>query len=204
MKKTIFVLFAAMMVSLSANAQFYAGGTACINFNVNGNSTDNSKTTNTTFNVNVIPEIGYWINDNMAVGAYFSIVPGINGYKNVTDIASETITTENNNKSFGWSVSPYFRYKFAEAGRFKFYADGNVSLGSTTITYFNSKGENIGEAQTQFNWGIGVAPSIAFSITDKWDAVVRFASIGFSMNGKNTHLGISALYSNSIGLYYNF
>lgn len=203
MKKTIFTLFAAMMVSLSANAQFYAGGTVGILFDVYGNPSDEHVTsTSTSFNAVIIPEIGYWLNENMAVGAYFTVAPGINGYKNVAHTDHGNMTTTGSSDNFNWSINPYFRYKFAKVGKFKFYADGSVSLGSTT-NKISSAIED--QSTTVFNWGIGVAPSIAFSITEKWDAVVNLASIGFYMTGDTSRFGISALNSSSsIGLYYNF
>ena len=63
MKKILMTMVAALGLAISANAQVYVGG----GFSVKSN--DDGKTTYTTYKF--LPEVGYNLNDNWAVGMVF-------------------------------------------------------------------------------------------------------------------------------------
>lgn len=123
------------------------------------------------------PEIGYTINEDWTVGA-----------------AIEVDWTKDVSTAF--AVNPYVRYTFFKAGNFSFFADGVVELGSI-------KPE---EGDSQFCWGIGVKPGIAYSFTENiaiaghlgWLGHRSYDDIGeataIQLNGNNL----------SFSIYYNF
>ncbi len=74
MKKIVIVFFALVAVTVTGNAQFFVEGEAGASFN-GGEATDGgiSKDIPSFFAFSVSPKMGYWLNDNIAVGAYASV-----------------------------------------------------------------------------------------------------------------------------------
>ena len=136
MKKVILVIVLAMM-AFTAKAQLYVGG----GLSFIGNGAGASFT--------IAPEVGYNINDNMAVGG--SIGLGLE--------SGETIL----------SVDPYFRFYFLEVGPVRFFGDANFNLSNIWET---------GEP-SRTTWGIGVRPGLAVNLTDNWSIVAHVASLGY-------------------------
>ena len=136
MKKVILVLVLAMM-AFTAKAQLYVGGG--LSFIGTGAGAAFS----------IAPEVGYNINDNMAVGG--SIGLGLE--------SGETVL----------SVDPYFRFYFAEVGPVRFFGDAHFNLSNVWET---------GEP-TVTTWGIGVRPGLAVNLTDNWSIVAHVASLGY-------------------------
>ena len=88
MKKLLLVLTVGLLAAFSANAQFYVGGSLSIQ---PGAATD--KDGNDALGLEIAPEVGYILNDKMAIGATLSY----------------------DNTLFGggslFSIAPYLRYK---------------------------------------------------------------------------------------------
>lgn len=102
--KKIFALAATAMMALAVNAQVYLG--AGVGFNYN--KVEDAKTTV----FSVIPEIGYNINENVAVGAEFGLMS--------TKVGDADAQSQ-------YKFDVYGRYNFAEAGAVKFF--GEVAVG---------------------------------------------------------------------------
>ena len=105
MKKGLILLFV-MMATLTANAQFYVGGTV----GVNSAKPDGGDAV-TTFSI--MPEIGYNFSDNFAVGATLGYAKAANDYMN--DLC----------KTF--TIAPYARYTFLKTDLLNLFVDGEVS-----------------------------------------------------------------------------
>lgn len=130
-----------------------------------------------TTNFAFAPEIGYTINENWTVGAALEV-----------DWTKDVSTA--------YAVNPYVRYSFFKAGNFSFFADGVVELG-------NIKPE---EGDSQFCWGVGVKPGIAYSFTEN---IAIAGHIGWLGHRSYDDLGESTgiiLNGNelSFSIYYNF
>lgn len=111
MKKVILVLALALM-AFTANAQVYIGGS--IGFQAAGG----------TAVVNLAPEVGYNLNDDMSIG-------GVIGWRNTV---GSTFT-----------LAPYFRYFLADLGPVRFFCDALLELD----IYSNS-----GQTTTSFGVGV--------------------------------------------------
>lgn len=141
MKKVLLTLTLAAF-AFAANAQFVVSGQ--FGFNTNGGKTYQTATVGSTTteatlpstvttNINFIPSIGYKLNDNMQVGLGFGITYNYNktfntiygqAYGPYTDKAEDWTTVW----STDFSVAPYFRYYFMEAGNFNFFCEASVAL----------------------------------------------------------------------------
>ena len=136
----------------------------------------------------ILPELGYQLNDQWAVGATL-------GYqKGAVDIGSanfnQNVTTE------VFTISPYARYFAFDWDQVSLFFDGGLSFGSYKDmgTYF----------------GLGVSPGVAVKLTDEISFVTHIGFLGFENfspdgGGKSSSIfGLDFKNSCSFGVYYNF
>ena len=179
MKK--FLLMAAMAIAtLGASAQdWYAGGQ--LTFGRTTQETSGLKTTQVT----VLPELGYNLTDNFAVGSVLGV-----SYRK-TNGEEKTV----------FKVNPYARYSYFKNDKVSLFVDGGVDFG-------------IGRAQgsTAVEYGIGLRPGISYNISKKLSLVAHVGFLGYQSgnrpaknNGAAENWGLD-LNSNNLmfGLYYNF
>lgn len=174
MKKVILTALVAV-ASLAANAQIWVGGE--VGFSAGKTSFDGEKLgTGATFNL--IPEIGYTVNDKidvaMAIGlSHFNsngkYYEGTQNY----DVAVLDLNDVNRN---AFTINPYVRYKFAKAGDFTFFIDGGFSF--TMIHYSNTQEATYDKNANQ--WGIGIKPGIAYNLSDKVSLVAHVGELGYN------------------------
>ena len=163
MKKLLLVLTVGLLAAFSANAQWYVGGSLSIQ---PGAATD--KDGNDALGLEIAPEVGYILNDKMAIGATLS-------YDN-TFFGGGSI----------FSIAPYFRYFLLEMGPVSLFVDGQLELD------FANMG---GESQTGF--GVGVAPGLSIPLNDHLSFVGHFAQVGYflgnfvcDVNPANVRMGL--------------
>ena len=148
MKKLM--LAAAMMVAtISASAQVYIGG------GIGFESSKANKDANTLSSFTIIPEVGYNLDENWAVGIQLGYGSNDSEEKNV-----KTTT------SF-FTIAPYARYTFAKSGIASFFIDGGIqftSLGS------DAKGNT---------FGVGFRPGVKIAASNKVDLVARLGYLGY-------------------------
>ena len=133
-------LFAA--VTMNAQNEMYVGGT--LNFQTKANAANKSVIT-------VAPEIGMSLNEQFGVGAVLSYTASQDVYN-------------------AFTINPYLRYNFAEAGNFKFFVDGGVSYALLHVCGVD-KSANV--------WELGVKPGISYSLSDKVSLVAHVGSFGW-------------------------
>lgn len=168
--KNLLLTCAFMFVAAFANAQFYVGGG--IGFKESKSITD-EKTQTFTFS----PELGYYVNDKLAVGATLSFTTQKDTY------------TE-------YSLEPYIRYNFFKSGDFSIFADAFVAVGNIDI-------EN---DDTHFAWGAGVSPGISYNFTKHFTALAHIGLLSYMdckdiLKTTNVALDCNDI---SFSLYYNF
>ena len=179
MKKLL--LMAAMAIAtLGASAQdWYAGGQLTL-----GRTTQETSGLKTT-QVTVLPELGYNMTDNFAVGSVLGV-----SYRK-TNGEEKTV----------FKVNPYARYSYFKNDKVSLFVDGGVDFG-------------IGRAQgsTAVEYGIGLRPGISYNINKKLSLVAHVGFLGYQSgnrpaksNGAAENWGLD-LNSNNLmfGLYYNF
>ena len=176
MKKGLILLFA-MMATLTANAQFYVGGTV----GVNSAKPDGGDAV-TTFSI--MPEIGYNFSDNFAVGATLGYAKAANDYMN--DLC----------KTF--TIAPYARYTFLKTDLLNLFVDGEVS-------YSNIK-EDVDGAESVSAFGIHVKPGLAVNVSDNISLIAKYGLLGYDKikdYGSNFGFNINAS-KIEFGFIYNF
>lgn len=194
--KKLLVIISLVFVGMSANAQWYLGGS----FNLGSNSTkdsDGEKQT-TTFNFGIQPEVGYYISERCDIGATLGV--GFDATKNhLTDAKTKT-----NN----WRISPFIRYALVRLGNFELIERTNVFIGGD---------KDASETKT-FNVGAGVTPILAYNVNDHLtlQTELNFVSVGITYSkvkdgGSSTNANIGFNSNNvailggiTIGFLYKF
>jgi hypothetical protein len=192
MKKILMTMVAAF-AALSMNAQVYVGGSVA--FAAESSQKLAGDRSETIFKL--MPEIGYNLNDEWAIGAVIGfrsnkwdgVDQGSNAFaSNMGSGVSETAFTFN----------PYARYTFLNAGKVNLFVDGGVDF----TTYSKTDATKL---------GVGFKPGLAVSLTDNLSFVSHVGFIGwnsFNPDGddNNTNaFGLDLHGENlSFGLYYNF
>ena len=182
--KKIMMTLAAVAVAATMNAQVYVGGS------LGFETTSHDGNTNTSFKL--LPEIGYNLDDNWAVGIAF----GYSENKDTEEVGNVEVSVKN--KKF--IINPYARYTFAKFDKVNVFVDGGLEYAHY---------DNHGSKNNSF--GIGVRPGVAVNLNDKLSFVSHIGWLGYK-NSKDDYDGAKAantfgidLSSNvSFGLYYNF
>ena len=178
--KKIFSLIAVAFVAMSVNAQVYVGGSVSVNaWSSQKNAGDRSETT-----FAILPEVGYNLNDEWAIGAAF-------GYE--SDKWAGVMGSEN-----AFTFNPYARYTFLKSGKVSLFVDGGVDFTSAS----------------KADWteiAVGFKPGLAVSLTDNISFVSHVGFIGWDQynpdgdDNNTSKFGLDLSGANLLfGLYFNF
>ncbi len=181
MKKVMMTLVAAM-ITVAASAQVYVGGSLGI-----GSVKLGANDAKTSFKI--VPEIGYNINDEWAVGLAIGYQQG------ECKLGKADYLQETEMKLFG--VNPYVRNTFVRTKYVNVFVDGGLTY--QTIKDFGS------------DFQIGLKPGVAVNFNDKLSFVAHIGFIGYETfspkgDGKSSNTVGVDLDGNNItfGLYWNF
>lgn len=200
MKKIIFAAAAALMmlIGTKANAQLYFGGSVAFSTSSfdDGQNTANSKTSGTSFKF--MPEVGFRINDRMAVGGTIGYMHGIaalgsldpNDYKGLllaaAGVSGDRLSANNSvgvnvggRKIDGVRFAPYFRFSIVNSRRFDLFVDG-------VIGYSSIKQENLNQATGAWVQGptyglleIGARPGFLVKFDGHFSIMAHIGTAGF-------------------------
>lgn len=182
MKKILMTLVIALS-AVTANAQWYLGGSVGVASIKNGNA--DAETV-----YKFVPDFGYTINDDWTVGVAVGYQKGacnlINGSFG-QDTKTELL-----------QINPYARYTVVKSKLVNVFLDGTVGLGSY---------KDVG---TEFQ--LGLKPGLAVNLNNKLSFVAHIGFVGFdSFSPKadgvdnSNKIGVDLNGNNLLfGLYYNF
>ncbi len=195
--KKVFLTLTMVAFAMAANAQFILGGQ--LGFSTTGGNTHyeaiapanafDYPATKTT-DLIIAPSIGYVLNDNMQVGLSLMYVTGSSiNYGTVgTYYAGHEDWVKGKGGAFG--IAPYFRYYFAQAGKFNFFCEATLTFiargRSHTHTYDNSVTPVIDvEADGPTSYSIidfSIVPGVNYKFSDKWsaDCYIDLAGLAFT------------------------
>lgn len=179
--KKILLTLALAAFAMTASAQWVLGGN--IGLNHDGDHDDNYTGAYGSYartSITVMPKIGYWLNDNMQIGAnlgwnYF--------YSRTYGGASDSYWSHPQSSVV---IAPYLRYNVATWRNFTVFCEAqlNFTLGlkSKTHTFVNGT-ETIADQNDNFtSFGINVVPGLNYAFTDKISMDVYINLIGLYAN----------------------
>ena len=176
---------ATLLIAVCANAQVFVGGTAGI-----ASTGGEGRSDETTFKI--LPELGYNINRNWAVGTVI-------GYeKGSFSMLGRGMLPAGDAKAF--EIAPYARYTYLRSKLVSLFVDGGIGFASGSV------------AHTDFTaFHIGLQPGLALNLSKHFSVVSKVGFLGYeAVNpegpNNNVHaLGLGVNGNNiQFGLYYNF
>jgi outer membrane protein len=165
--KKIFIIIACISVSFFAKAQTTSGqmmlGGSVSMSSVNYNDNNGSDFSNLTF----APSFGYFVKDNLAVGATLSLG------------SSKSGTGPGQTKGSSFAVGPFVRlYKFTSNEQFAFFGNASVTIGSSR----SETGNVITDKSSTLTFAI--APGFAYFFNEHWAA--ELSIVGFRIQNSNS------------------
>lgn len=187
--KKVLLLAVVLFASLNASAQFYVGGS--VGFGsvkpVGGNDSE--------FTFRILPEFGYNLNDQWAIGAVLGYQKGF-PYEGLNLGRGDFSAQYQYSKTEIFQISPYVRYFPVEFDTVKLFFDGGITFGS------------VKDAGTQFS--LGIRPGLAINLSDEISFVTHLGFLGFENyspkgEGKSgSNFGLDFANNCSFGVYFNF
>lgn len=168
------------IIACVAKAQLYVGGEL-------GAWRDGTDAITT---VKILPEIGYNLNEKVAVGTTF-------GWSHIHK------SGVSNNL---FVLNPYARYTFFKSGIVGIFCDGTVGFGAGRTSWDG------GHSDTAWTWNIGLRPGVSFKCSDAFSVVAHFGFLGYygandaaKAAGHADEWGLNFSGNNiALSFYYNF
>ncbi|GHT77669.1 hypothetical protein AGMMS50262_19290 [Bacteroidia bacterium] len=210
MKKIILSTLIALLSIVSANAQFYIGGS----FGYNSSTTkpeEGDKIKSSSFTIS--PEVGYHLNDKLELGLAVSVNPSTSN--TIITVGRENIVTATKTQIF--LAAPYLRYSLFKFNKFNVLGSVILIAGKgRTETEIENSIFGIGNA-TEIKYtifGASIYPTVIYDLSNKVAVFsnLNFFKLGFSQtkikDGNTTTDFSFALDANdillTIGLMYKF
>ena len=183
---------AAVAVAATMNAQLYVGGG--LGFTSQNDKTERpiavTPTTTgtrtveiTTTSIEFLPEVGYKLNDKMAVGAEFGISFAKKEYPEYAAVNAWGMGTLAKGEKFELSgteiaFKPYFRYFLVNWDKVSLFVDGQVGItsGKYTGDYTDVNGATQSRDIKTTGFSIAVKPGIAFQASKKSSLVAKLGN----------------------------
>lgn len=196
MKKIALIAIAMMAFATMANAQLYVGGSLGINNN-NSKEIDNGKTelNPSSTSIGISPEVGFFLSDNFAVGAYINTNFTFNNNRDTATVVKTNTTS--------WGITPYARWYAIQSDKFGVFLEGQLFFmhqGGKT-----KAGGVTADAPKTNSFGLQIVPGLSYNLTDNLQLQMRLDVLGAnfthttitSADGKNKEI------SNNCGLNFN-
>ncbi len=174
MKKLILTLAIVLGVATvsAQDAKMWVGGTVGLwSSKVKGGDSELS--------FKIMPEVGYIINDNLAVG--ISLGAGHTHNLSVSDDAvGASLNFEGNTAASQFSanvykINPFVRYSFLKGAMGAMFVDGGVGY---QLTKYCATGSDGKEDQIE----VGFRPGLAINVSDKVALIGKFGFLGYQHN----------------------
>lgn len=189
--KKILMTLALAAFAMTANAQFVLGGKLDINHN--GNHDDDYLGGSAATNISILPKIGYWLNDNMQIGAQFGW-----DYTYTRTYAGADDTYTSHPKS-AVVIAPYFRYNVANWNNFTVFCEAqlNVTLGLESNQHNFVGGDEftgfpVDQSDNYTSFGLNVVPGLNYAFNDRISMDIYVNLLGLYCNmtsyeGRSSH-----------------
>ena len=173
-KKVFLMILAAVFTANVVSAQLFVGGSLGFDFMGGKNIVGSNKTDMpSTFAFQIAPRVGYYLNDDFAIGLEVGLTTSTQTTPrvNLDDIKRSTT---------GWNVRAFARYNLLGTERLSLLLEGGIAIGG-----IKSK-TTIGAITTDSNpisfFNIGVLPVLSYSLSDRLslEASADLLRLGFS------------------------
>jgi outer membrane protein len=144
------------LMALLCSAAFAQKGTMWIGGEISSKSdgNDDHKVSSLAFG----PQFGLFLSDKWAIGGSM--------------IFTQDKNEDTNIESSGVALSPFVRYTFAQAGKFDFFINGGLSIGS-----YKTENDNFHTETEYRRTSLGINPGIVYNFNNKFAAQLHLPSL---------------------------
>lgn len=207
--KKIFVILTAGILTITANAQVYLGGSLGFNWQADSRiknpidpeavgSGSTKKNLGTTFTFS--PTIGYRFNGKWSAGLDVNLYLQNSSSTNHSTGAKDYISKYGQK---GWAVAPFARYNLFKVKKFGIDLKLSASIGTSK----DSQGEQDTEAVVKYlNYGASFSPILTLDINEHFalESALGFASISWEgrkpTSNNEEYMGLTSTAENSLRL----
>ena len=156
--KKFFLITVLFLSIITANAQYYIGGSLGLNGS-SGRNSEGKKVGVSNFNFSISPEIGQNISEKWDLGISLNFLTNSRkSFQRPDDMTSKT-------NSLGIGLSPYVRYSFYKIGNFNVLGKLALNCFGNTIKSFDAEGKE-NDKQSSTNLGLNLSPLLFYNLTD--------------------------------------
>ncbi len=185
MKKLLLSMVAIAGLAFTTQAQTEKGN-VMLGGNLGFNSSKVDGANKSDVNFSVVPTVGYFISDNIAIGT------GV-GYN-----YDKKVSNKNLNQSF--EVSPFGRYYVGLSDQFKFFGQLSVPMAFGNNKLVDDQGEVADDKyESTTNIGVNLAPGLAFYPTKKIGIELSVNGLGYNHYTAEAELTGNKVKSNAFG-----
>lgn len=211
MKKAVLVLMTIFIIvtgfSQTEKGKKFIGGRIFLNGSSSSSSDTLFKNGTNTFAIQIVPNYGYFIKDNLAIGANINF--GINNSSSYWEYPNTNFKESFKSNSNSYGIGGFARYYKKITDNFLFFINGGVSYSYGTgrkeqITYSFPTGPPIQEIQTNTISFVGY-PGLVYFITPKLgiEGSISSFNYNFSSSKNKTLLNDNLTKSSAYGINLN-
>jgi len=174
MKKIFCILILGCLITTAGHAQYFVGGS--VSLHTSSNKTGDLKTTSSGFGLS--PSLGYYFNKQFAFGLAVSLSGSYSNNNRNFDGSSKTATTS-------WAITPFARHSLVEFWKFSIWAEGSLSLGTTSSKITHSASAAIPpDRYTTLHASFNLTPILSYALSNKinLEAGLKFLNLGYSVS----------------------
>ena len=203
MKRVIVAIFALLVTVFAVNAQVFVGGGLGLSFGSGKSSSSSSENSGSSFGCNFSPQVGCYLNDDLAIGVNGYLGNSWSNNKSISD----DLTNDRENKSFynSWGVNFFGRYKLIGLGieNLSLLAEGLIGVQGNNSKH--TENEITTKSPCNTVYGINARPVLSYRLSERLDilAYCDFLTIGYSYQTQNMSLTSYKIKSHNFNLGFN-
>ena len=169
----------------AGNAQFFVEGSVGVDCSENGIDNSNLYETSS-FSISISPQVGYWLNDKVAIGTRVTLSKYDSKYK-LTNPSNPEYNRNSDTKTSRWQFSAFSRYKLWGTGKISLLLDGSIYYeGSREITNYEGETSVTKNSTSGSRFGCYVFPAVSYDLNKKFSIIAKcnFFSLNFYSENK--------------------
>lgn len=179
----ILVLIQLPVLSQTLEGKFQMGGSLAYYTNTSdfeeGDGSNLQQQESFRNNISILPQFGYFINDNISIGGQIGYVRESFSYYSTIN---QTVVNDVNSKQNRFQFGMFTRVHKPLNDNLYLFMQANLSAGIGRVKYDDNQNDD----QNSFSFQAGVQPGILFMITEKFGIEGQFGFLGYeSLNTSN-------------------
>ena len=197
--KIIIILILLTITTMVANAQYFIEGSVGVRHDDNSYYSVNHHSSPDFFLFNVLPQVGYCLNDNIAVGTKLSFTYGMRKDM-IIDPDDSNQEIERKTKTPEWRFAIFGRYKLWGTGKLSLLIETPVGVGGSIRK--EQTGTITKKTHSESIVFINTFPAIIYDLTDKFSLITAFNFLSLDLSFYSMKLEDTG--TKHKGSYFNF